>query len=203
MNPFDNQEQQQKNEIEKTKIYSLTLHCAQIKELTLIFDLLSKKIKYHYINTSLCLSSLHSCQNNLNGADFWCHCYIHHPSWTPPTFPHCAVVMSCLWMEMFAICPSAASPVDHECTVCQIFFHSFWLPKNETYFGSSPQQAKLTVNGSLKPHGSLSSILISQKTWDGSTSQSRALHTGNTCLQWTDYKRALPEGKQNSWPGCL
>lgn len=111
--------------------------------------------------------------------------------------------MCCLWMEMFAICHSAASPIDHECTVCQIFFHSFWLPKNETYFGSSPQQAKLTVNGSLKPHGSLSSVLISQKTWDGSTSQSRALHTGNTCLQWTDYKRALPEGKQNSWPGCL
>lgn len=70
MNPFDNQEQQQKNDIEKTKIYSLTLHCVQIKELTLIFDLLSKKIKYRYINTSLCLSSPHSCQNNLNGADF-------------------------------------------------------------------------------------------------------------------------------------
>lgn len=34
MNPFDNQEQQQKNETEKTKIYNLTLHCVQIKELT-------------------------------------------------------------------------------------------------------------------------------------------------------------------------
>lgn len=38
MNPFDNQEQQQKNEIEKTKIYSSTLHCMQIKELTYIWS---------------------------------------------------------------------------------------------------------------------------------------------------------------------
>lgn len=202
MNPFNNQEQQQ-NEIEKTKIYSLTLHCVKIKELTFIFDLLNRKVKYHYINTSLCLPSPHSCQYDSSGAESWCHCHIHQPSWPPPTFSHCAVAMSCLWTSIFAIFPAAASPLDHECTIHQICFHSFWLPKNETYLGSSPQQIKLMVNGSLKPHWSLSSIRISLKTRDGSTSQSWALHAGSTCLQWTDYKRALPKGKQNSWAGCL
>lgn len=139
MHSFNNQEQQQKNEIEKTKIYSLTLHSIQIKELTLIFDLLSKK-------SSTIALILHSASHHLPPvstiqmvlifdvtAIYWTSC-------TPPTFPHCAVVVSCLWTEMFAICPAAASSLDHECTICQIFFHSVWLLKNETFFGSSPQQ---------------------------------------------------------------
>lgn len=46
VNPFHNQEHQQKAAAEKTKHCSLTLHCVQIRELTFTFDLLSKRVKY-------------------------------------------------------------------------------------------------------------------------------------------------------------
>lgn len=171
MNPFDNQEHQQKNKVEKTKPYSLTSHCVQTREPTLTFDLLSKMVKYGYIYTSLCLSSSDFCQYDLDGADLWCHCFIHQPSWISATFPHVAIATSCLWTEMFAICPAAASPLDCEGTTQQIFFHSSWLLENEIHFGSShPQSERLylfAVNGNLKPRCSMSSVPFSLKTGDG------------------------------------
>lgn len=127
------------------------------------------------VYTSLCLSSHHFHQYNLNGADLWYHCFIHWPSWISATLPHVAIAMSCLWTEMVAVCPAVASLLDCNCTIQQIFFHSSWLMENEICFGSSPQQTKclylfashlFAVNGNSKPHCSMSSIQISLKTRD-------------------------------------
>lgn len=176
MNPFHNQEHQQKAAAEKTKPCSLTLHCAQIRELTITFDLLSKRVKYGYVYTSFCLSSHHFCQYNLNGADLWC--FIHRPSWILATLPHVAIAMSCLWTEMVAICPAVASPLDCNCPIQQIFFHFSWLLENEICFGSSPSASICLPPICLRLMGTWShtaSWALSGFHWKlgiGSTSQS-------------------------------
>lgn len=167
MNNFDNQEHQQKNKVEKTKAYSLTLHCVQIREPALTFDLLSKRVKYGYLYTSLCLSSPHFCQHNLNGADLWCHCFIRQPAWISATFPrgHCHV-LSLNWnvCNLSCCCFSPWLRMHNPADILPFFL----LLENEICFGSSPQQIKhlylFAVTGNLKLCCSMSPILIVLKT---------------------------------------
>ena len=157
------------------------------------------------IYTSLGLSSAPFCQYDLSGADLWCCCFTCQPGWISASFPHAAIAISCLWTEMFAVCPAEASPLDCEHTAEQIFFRSSWLLENEIHFGSSPQQAmRLYLQLTTWSHAApWAPSPFHRRLGMGSTSQSWVLWAGNTYLQWAVYKRALLKGKQNSRADCL
>lgn len=179
MNPFDNQEHQQKNKLEKTKAYSLTLHCVRIREPTLTFDLLSKRVKYGYICPSLCLSSPHSVSTiwmllicdatalYISLAGFQVH--FHMLPLPCPVFE-----LKCLQFVLLRRLPLTVNAQPSRYSSI-----SSWLLENEIRFGSSPQQTEclylFAVNENLKPCCSMSPILISLKTGDGQHSTKLSL----------------------------
>jgi len=210
INPFSNHWHQQ-NKVkkkQKTKAHSLTLRCVQIREVILVFDLLSKRVNCGF------RLSFASCPFTCRFEWCWfvmplpyksawlafsyistrriscCHCYVLSVHWNVCNLSCCGFSPR-LWMH---------NPAD-----ILLFFlvtgewNMFWL-----FSTADRLPVCVAAKGKFKLHYFMSPIQVSLKSGDALSFTNLSLIAGNAYLQWTKgYKRALHKEKLNFSVDCL